>query len=212
MGGDSILLGYESRLGSYITDTVATASLYWLSSQYGIRTILAIGSFGAEVGGSELNLEEIVLTLIYLMERETLLGIWIPRIEHTTIAWSLLSMAESGMLPMFLHSVAGRSRVRIKQAGLNGTYNIKPWYKYVFFLDPSRLCKLSPLCREVLGKGRTGIKQWVTPKPPAEYVKIRQTIRNYIKKKEMIELEKLLMSIIEDYRKKSKWHVMDCVV
>ncbi len=169
IGGDGLLTGYERRLGSYKVDAVARAALAWASQELGARTVVAVGAVGAEGGGAELDLAEIYASLAFLHRRGAVLAAWRPSTSHTATARALLSMAESGMLPILIAAIEGRRSVRVDQAYLHGVYEVKPWYSKIVFLDAMRHCELSPLCRAALGRGLAGLRGWSPPAPLREY-------------------------------------------
>ncbi len=107
LGGNSLVLGYEDRLGSYTTDTLARAALYLVSRRTGLRSIVAAGLLGGEGGGGELSLLWLAATLALLRERGAILDLESPGPESAWPARLLLSRAESGMPPTSRRSRAG---------------------------------------------------------------------------------------------------------
>lgn len=53
---------------------------------------------------------------------------------------------------------------------------MKPWYRYVAFIDSSIMCEASPLCKSAWGRGRDGIKGWRSPKPLREYLDLLKEV------------------------------------
>jgi len=193
IGGDGVLLGYESMLGSYTTDAVARAALAWASREYSLRAIVAAGGIGAEGGGRELSPAELYATISYLAEKGVVIGGWTPEPQHAATAHALLTMAESGMLPLYLAAVEGRSRVTVRQAYLSGVYEVKPWYKHVLFFDAARMCELSPLCAEA-SKGKARLRKWRRPKPPQDYARL---LKHALKLAKEGRIERELTMLVE---------------
>jgi hypothetical protein len=74
IGRDGLLTSYESRLGSYRTDTLARATLASAVDRLGLKAAIAVAALRAE-GGGALDLNELTATLIYLKDRGALLGV-----------------------------------------------------------------------------------------------------------------------------------------
>ncbi len=185
LGGDGLVLGYEEKLGSYATDTVARAALAYLERRWGIAARIGVGGLGAEGGGKEINMWELVADLYYLKDKGALLTVLEPDPTDAWIGHELLKYASSGMLPMYLHSLEGIvGLVRMKAAYLRGRYRIEPHYKYVFVLDALKHCELSPLCVEAGKSGLESVEGWVRRKPNDELYKLyaKITSSNWRKK------------------------------
>jgi len=168
-GGDGIVLGYEDRLGSYKTDTVAKALLAE-AAENGPRSITAAGCVGCEGGGTELDEDWLAADLYYAMRHGALIGAVEPPLSAARDAELLLRHAESGMLPYYLAALRGQKKARINMAYLHGEYPIKPWYRLVFLLDTKRYCSLSPLCITAKGRGAQPLRMYEKhrPQPPRE--------------------------------------------
>ncbi len=130
-----------------------------------METVVAVAGIGAEGGGTALSLTGLYAALVFLEEKNVFLGGGAPGPGHTTIAKKLLSMGESGMLPLYIAAVEGRARAEIRQAYLDGVYKVKPWHRYVLFADAEKLCSASPLCREAK-QGKKALKKWAKTQPP----------------------------------------------
>ncbi len=193
IGGDGLLLGYEKRLGTYIEDAVARAALAWASEQYGVESIVAVGGIGAEGGGGELLLPDLYATVKYLEQKGIVLGGLAPGPRHTRVARRLLEMAESGMLPLYLAAVEGRRKTIIHRAYLRGEYVVKPWYRYVLFLDAENLCRHAPLCAAAR-RGEAALRKWRPPRPPHDYAKL---YKEALRAAEEGRLEHLFTTLIE---------------
>ena len=199
LGGDALLMGYEKRLGSYETDAVARASLAWLSEEYGVRSVLALGGIGAEGGGEEIDAVDVAAVLQYLDARGIILGSLVPSVESLGVARMLLERAESGMLPLYLQAVEGRSVAKVNMAYLHGVYRIKPWYKYVLLLDAARHCRVSPLCEAAIGRGRRGIVKWRRRRPPQDLERIYRVLRRDMRKRGEEVVQETIMRIMDKY-------------
>ncbi len=176
LGGDGLVLGYEEKLGSYSTDTVARAALAYISKEWGIPTRIGIGGLGAE-GGGELNMWELVADLLYLKYNGVLLAILEPDPSSSWIGRELLRHASSGMLPIYVYALEGITGiVKINSAYLHGRYRIEPYYKYVFLLDALHHCRLSPLCIKAMKEGLCGIKKWKRKSIPNELYRIYKNV------------------------------------
>jgi hypothetical protein len=172
IGGDGLLLGCESELGSFKTDTLARAALAHVSLERSIKSYIAVGALGGEGGGRTLRISEIMASLQLLYESGAVESVVLPKVEDVVKAELLLKDADSGMLPLYIKSVRrGSGRVRIDRAYLRGWVEIKPWYRYVIILDTVKHCMLSPLCSEVRRKGNHVLKKWIPPKPPGKYTR-----------------------------------------
>jgi hypothetical protein len=158
IGGDGLVLGYESSLGSYAVDTVARALLAYASRELGVPAAVATAAVGAEGGGRELDHGWLAATLLYLDSLGAVKASIQLSPRNLAVARRLLKHAESGMLPMLIAAVEGATRARICMAYLCGEYEIMPWYRVVFILDPVALCEASPLCRVVRGRGWHGVR------------------------------------------------------
>ncbi len=191
IGGDSLLLGYEDSLGSYKTDTVARAALAWLSERYNVRALIGVGGAGAEGGGGEISLVDLAAVLEYLESEHALLGSYVPPRESLWPAKTMLSMAESGMLPLYLQAVEDKKEARIDMAYLHGVYRIEPWYKYIVFVDAEKHCSLSPLCEAAKGRGVKALKKWEKPEKPPKLRRIYQRLKkadNEVLRIKLVEL------------------------
>ncbi len=206
IGGDSLLLGYETMLGSYTVDTVARATLTTLAKQYSIPTYIAAGGIGAEGGGVELNPIELATTLETLLEAGAIKGSWTPQREDLYIAKKLLNQAASGMLPLYNAAVEGAKKTKIHKAYLHGEYEIKPWYKHVIIIDTTKHCNLSPLCKNAIGRGTTGIRKW-TSTPPKWYQTKLKKLRKTAEAKR--NPDHILVAIFDKILKK-KWTPSKC--
>lgn len=191
IGGDALLLGYESRLGSYVTDTVARAAIAEVAKRYSTRAVLGIGAIGAEGGGGYLSMSELTADILYLHKFGALIGSYLPKPESSWVGWALLRYAESGMLPLYLIALSGRvGEARIRSAYLRGAkVRVLPHYKYIIVLDAVKHCDLSPLCLAVK-RGRADVKEWKVLKPPQGYIKAREMVEHR-------GWEKVLNEIIE---------------
>jgi len=178
VGGDGLVLGYESEMGSYVTDSVARAVLAWAQRVRGVRGVVAVAAPGAEGGGGVLDVGEIAADLLYLDRGGALLGTVVPSGRGLRVLDALLRRAESGMLPLFAAAVRGEREARIDRAYLHGVYRVEPWYRYVVLLDADRHCALSPLCSAAYGRGAVAVERWRRPRPPRElerqYVRLRR--------------------------------------
>lgn len=199
LGGDGLLLGYEGSLGSYKTDAVARAALAWASREHGTKSLIAVGGVGSEGGGGELDPLDVAATLEYLDSKGAILAAMVPSRESLTVAKRLLGLAESGMLPLYIHAVEGKRKARIDAAYLHGEYEIKPWYKYTLILDATKHCTLSPLCRTAIGKGIQGISRWQRPEPPGELAKIQDRLKQALQQRGEKAVEEAILSIIEKH-------------
>ncbi len=199
LGGDALMLGYEEELGSYKVDTVARALLYYTSMKYGVNTILAIGGIGAEGGGNEIKTLDIAAVLYYLDQHKAILGTYIPSRESLSIAKKLLNMAKSGMLPLFIQAVEGKKVAEIHMAYLSGSYEIKPWYRYIVFVNTSKLCSLSPLCMKALNRGMEGIKEWKKPRPPQDLEHIYKRLKRILRREGEEAINSIIMKILSKY-------------
>ena len=180
LGGDGLVLGYEKKLGSYDTDAVARAALAYLARRWGIPARVGIGGLGAEGGGREINVWELVADLHYLRSKGALLTVLDPDPSDAWIGHELLRYASSGMLPMYLHALEGIvGLVRIYAAYLRGKYRVEPHYRYVFVLDALKHCELSPLCVEAGKHGLRGIEGWVRREPSRELRRLYAAITPY---------------------------------
>ena len=206
LGGDGLLLGYERGLGSYKTDAIARAALAWASREYGVKSLIAVGGVGSEGGGGELDPVDIASTLEYLGSNNAILAALVPSKESLAVAKRLLGLAESGMLPLYIHAVEGRSVARIDMAYLHGEYKIKPWYRYTLVLDTILHCNLSPLCSAAIGKGIEGITRWQRPKPPVNLERTINNLRHTLRKEGEKAIEEAILNIIERYTT-SKEHI-----
>ena len=170
VGGDGVLLGYESRLGgSYETDAVARALLAWASERRGVRSLVASGCVGCEGGAAELDEAELAADLLHLDALGALLGaLELPR-DAAGLGEALLAHAESGMLPYYLAALRGLREARIDSAYLSGVYKVRPWHRYAFVLDAARHCRASPLCRAAEGRGARGLRGYRPARPPREW-------------------------------------------
>ncbi len=153
IGGDSLLMGYEEKLGSYKTDTVARASLAYLARRYGLKSYLAAGCVGCEGGGDELNHWELASNIEYAYRNGALVKAMVLPRQTLELGYRVLRYADSGMLPMLLAALRGVKTAEIHSAYLHGKYRIMPWYKCTFILDNEKYCFLSPLCRSLMEKG-----------------------------------------------------------
>ncbi len=169
-GGDGIVLGYEERLGTYKTDTVAKALLAEAAEQQGVKSITAIGCLGCEGGGTELDEAWLAANLHYNARHGALIGVTEPPLTAAREAEQLLKHAESGMLPYYLAALKGHRKARINMAYLHGEYPVKPWHRLIFLLDTQRHCSLSPLCKTAKGRGATPLRHYEKhrPTPPRE--------------------------------------------
>ncbi|UXD22238.1 hypothetical protein IPA_02805 [Ignicoccus pacificus DSM 13166] len=200
LGGDAIVLGYESNFGSYKTDALGRAALHYLSTEYGVRVYLAVGNVGAEAW----KLHELVAILKYLKEEGVFVGSILPSKESLVKAKLLASLGCSGMLPLYLNAVEGKKVVEERLCYLKPPIKIKPWYKYSLIFDLKELCELSPLCMKARREWIGGLKGWKSLEPPAKlkellkyYEDMGETdIENEILK--IIESEALSTSIFED--------------
>ncbi len=173
LGGDGLVLGYEEKLGSYATDAVARAALAYLARRWGIPARIGVGGLGAEGGGKEINVWELVADLYYLKDRGALLTVLEPDPSDAWIGHELLKYASSGMLPMYLHALERIvGLIRMNAAYLRGRYRIEPHYKYVFVLDALKHCELSPLCVEVGKRGLESVEGWVRREPNDELYRL----------------------------------------
>lgn len=163
IGGDALLLGYEDRLGSYKTDTVARALLAE-AVEWRVKSIIAIGCLGCEGGGAELDMEWLAADVAYTAEQGALLGV-LGGTLPTGEAEALLGLAESGMLPYLLAALRGQRRARIDMAYLHGEYPVEPWHRLVFILDAERHCSLSPLCATARGQGARALRGYSRRRP-----------------------------------------------
>ena len=68
IGGDGAVLGYESSLGSYKTDTIAKALLAE-AAEHGVGSLVAVACLGCE-GGGELDETWLAASVLYAMRRE----------------------------------------------------------------------------------------------------------------------------------------------
>ncbi|MCE4629831.1 MAG: DUF1152 domain-containing protein [Desulfurococcales archaeon] len=153
IGGDSLIMGYEHRLGSYLTDTIARAVLTIIARKYGVRSYLAVACVGCEGGGGELDPHELAANLKYASGKGALVKtIILPR-DTVKTGYSVLRYADSGMLPMFLAALQDKREVIIHRAYLYGKYKIEPWYKCIYILDNPRFCEISPICKNLVGRG-----------------------------------------------------------
>lgn len=179
IGGDALLLGYESYLGSYITDTVARAALSKVATSHGLKPMLGIGAIGAEGGGGYLDMEELVAGLVYLDEIGVVLGGYVPNQEAAWPAWELLNYTESGMLRLYLTALSGRvGEARINSAYLKGrAVQLMPHHKYIVLLDTVRHCSASPICTSAIKGGREHLRAWERPRPPSKYLQILRRVK-----------------------------------
>ena len=179
IGGDGLLAGYESMLGSYRIDTLARAALAVAVEQGVIpRAVLAVGGIGLEGGARRtLNAEELAATLLYYWEKGSLIGACTPSREAAEAAWRLLhpipgKRMTSVMLPLYLGALQGRTTVRIAdpRAYSQGAISLDPWSSMVFLLDPLESCRASPLCSRAMKEWTQALEgDWQSPPPPREW-------------------------------------------
>jgi len=164
IGGDSLIIGYEKKLGSYKTDTIARASLALIAKKYKVKSYLAVSCVGCEGGGGELDHYELAANLEYAANKGALVKtILLPR-DIIRVGYEALRYADSGMLPMFLAALRGKTQVEIHRAYLHGKYEIKPWYKCTYVLDNVAYCGLSPICRNLAEKGELPLRRGNKPR------------------------------------------------
>lgn len=177
IGGDSLILGYEEKLGSYKVDTAAKAVLAYASRELGVKTLITVAAVGAEGGGAELDHEWLAAILLYLDSLGAVKGALPLEVHHLTIARKLLRYGDSGMLSFLVKSTGKPGKARICNAYLCGEYEVKPWYRTVYLLDPEALCDASPLCRSAYGRGWHGLRTRPKTRPPRELVKMYKEAR-----------------------------------
>jgi len=177
IGGDGLLLGYETGLGSYRTDTAARAVLAWAAETHDLQAMLAVAAAGAEAGGA-IPAWEALGNLAYLHAKGALLCSHTPTPEAAQRARALLEVASSGMLPLYLAALEGRRQVYI-DTYIKRAINIDPWWKHTWLLDEKQHCKLSPLCTAAIGYGASAVKNWARhqPPPPTELAEIYTTLK-----------------------------------
>jgi len=158
-------MGHEDRKGSYKTDTTARAALARTSSKHGIPSLLAVACVGCEGGGGELDPAELAANLQYAAQNSILRATLILPRETLEVGYSLLRLAESGMLPLLLAALRGLEEAEIDMAYLHGKYKIKPWYKCTYILDNTAYCQHSPICNQLL-KEKEDAPHRTTPPAP----------------------------------------------
>ena len=179
LGGDGLVLGYEEGLGSFETDAVARALIYYISKELGVRSIVASGAVGAEGGGGELDPEWMAADIAFLRSKGALLGVTELREKELVLGYDLMRRASSGMLPLFLAASKGKRTMKVRIAYLRGEYELKPWYRYVFFLDARKHCELSPICLGAYKRGVRGAKEVAAKRrtPPTELTGLLKEVR-----------------------------------
>lgn len=185
IGGDGLLTGYESQLGSYKTDTFARAALAVLRERRGVPGLIAIGGLGLEGGRrKELNDVELVATLLWHKERGAFRGVYLPNPDLAWIGEALLSargpsgedlLFTSVMLPLYVAALRGQMEAVVERGYSVGKHRLEWWHKYVFLLDTLESCMDSPLCKITAESGRI-------PKapldPPREYMQLVEYVKD----------------------------------
>ena len=162
IGGDGAVTGYESKHGSYKTDSIARAALAYASRRHGLRGIVAVGGLGLEGGGryDSLDMNEMTATMMWHEKHKALLGVYTPSPRQASSARRLLNVKLPGgvepvsvMLPLFAAAVEGRGSIFIRKGYVTGLHRLYWWHRYVFLLDARRSCEDSPICQDTLLKG-----------------------------------------------------------
>ncbi len=192
VGGDSIVLGYEERLGSFKADTVARALLAHASRSYGVKSFIASAAVGAEGGGDELSLEWLAATLEFLRSKGALSAVTTLPNEVGDIGAEFLKYADSGMIPILLAAMRGRREAEIDMAYLHGRYEVRPWYRYVFVLDALKHCELSPLCKLALGHGIQALRNYRREK------KVPPELKRYLRQVSKVGVERAFSSLVRN--------------
>ncbi len=181
IGGDGILTGFEESLGSYITDTLARASLLWAREKFGWRSYLAVGGLHLEGGRRRvLNLDELVADLLYYEERGGLKAVVDPPETAVSRARALLYPGRemvSVMLPLYLAALEGRTAINIAKGYSTGIHRVDWWTRYVFVLDNEVTCRASPLCMEAYKSWMPAIKDWRLLEPPRDFKRILRRVK-----------------------------------
>ncbi len=175
IGGDGILTGYETSLGSYIVDSMARAVIAEASEKHGWKSLLAIGGLHLEGGRRRvLDLAEQVAALLYHRAHNALLGVIDPPREAAEVARILLNPGRemvSVMLPLYIAALEGRTAITITKGYSIGRHTLDWWTRYVFIVDGKTSCNISPLCMTARRKWLAGLRGWQTPSPPRDYLK-----------------------------------------
>ncbi len=181
IGGDGLLTGYESSLGSYRIDSIARAALAEASERLGWKSLVAVGGLGLEGGRRrELDLGELVAGLLYYEDMGALLGVVEPPSDRAGIAWRLMHPGRemvSVMLPLYAAALRGKTAFRVEKGYSTGLHRIDWWAKYVFILDARRSCEASPLCTTARSDWNKIWGPWSPPKPPRGYLKALRKAR-----------------------------------
>ena len=181
IGGDGILTGFEEGLGSYITDTLARASLLWATKKFGWKSYLAIGGLQLEGGKRRvLDLDELVADLLYYEEKGGLKAVIDPPATAVNRAMALLHPGRemvSVMLPLYLAALEGRTAIRIAKGYSTGVHTIDWWTRYVFILDNEVTCRASPLCMSAYEGWTPRIRNWSPLEPPRDFKKILRRVK-----------------------------------
>lgn len=193
LGGDGLLLGYESNWGTYLEDTLARHIIYSFSRKTGIKSYIAVGLIGGEYGGV-IPVWELVADLVWLGEKGALKQVFTLPISTLQVAEPLSRLGESAMLTILLDALRGNyGPKRYDVAYLHTVFNVQPFHRDFFILDSVLHCELSPLCRlaprlQFIGEKKAKHK---IPPPPNELQKLY--------KKSSSEWPRLLESVRKKY-------------
>ncbi len=204
IGGDGLLTGFEEKLGSYVIDTAARAILAEASRIHGWRSILAVGGLQLEGGRQRiLSLHDLAADLLYYEKHNALPSIVEPPVEAAAKAKSLLGIRRgmvSVMLPLYIAALEKRRTVNIEKGYSTGIHSIDWWTRYVFLLDNTETCNLSPLCRIARDTWLSGLKKLSRLSPPREYVWMRKKTQKNPEKMLKGVIERHIVSLDESFR------------
>ncbi|MEB3787655.1 MAG: DUF1152 domain-containing protein [Desulfurococcales archaeon] len=188
IGGDGILTGYETSLGSYRLDTLARAAIA-LAMERGLwsRGVIAAGGVGLEGSIKRLlSMEELAASLLYYDIHDAILGAYLPSPRETIEqARRLLQPTPdtpmlSAMLPLYIGSLEQAETVEVVDPRTlkRGRARIDPWSRIVYLLDAEATCKLSPLCTHAKNGWITAVNNpWKRPEPPGKWKSMLQETR-----------------------------------
>ncbi len=178
-GGDAIVRGDEPSVGSVVEDAVGLAVLVETTRRGNAKSLVAVGSLGAEWGGC-IPMELLAENVVALNRRRAYLGAYEPRgeakHEFLSTAEFLLSRVPSFMLTVYRDALRKRyGKHRYRVAYFKGFFTVKELHRYIYMFKARPVFELNAFCRAALKGGvntvfeavqnrsvnaRQGIKDW----------------------------------------------------
>ncbi len=188
MGGDALVFGDEPLVGSWKEDMAGLSILSEVSRKKNVRAFLGVGVLGGEAGGKGLSLPHLAENIEKLVRMKAYYGYYEPRDNVKKKLLNtlprLLKKTPSAMLTLYFDSLRGVTGVKEYHVlYLQGTYPVKPYYRYHFFFDPVAVCKKSIFCQYMRKHWRRGART--------------DRIRKYIRRTPRMNLEKTVKKMLE---------------